>query len=100
MILKVLRVQGSSLTPDFADGDYVVVSALPLLFRRPRPGQVIVFHQPGYGQLIKRIASIEPCGKLFVLGSGEGSIDSRTFGPVERRQVEGVVVWGIHRQRK
>uniref|UniRef100_A0A7C4KK60 Peptidase S26 domain-containing protein n=1 Tax=Anaerolinea thermolimosa TaxID=229919 RepID=A0A7C4KK60_9CHLR len=99
MILKIMRVQGSSLAPDFANGDYVVVSALPLLFRRLRPGRLIVFHQPGYGQMIKRVAQVEPCGKLFVLGSGEGSVDSRTFGPIERRQVEGVVVWGIHRRR-
>lgn len=94
-----MRVQGSSLAPDFADGDYVVVSAVPLLFSRLRPGRLIVFHQPGYGRLIKRVAQIEPCGKLFVLGSGEGSIDSRTFGPVERRQVEGVVVWGVRHCR-
>ncbi len=97
MILKVIKVRGASLAPDFADGDFVVTSTVPIFLRRLRPGDVVVFHQPGYGRLIKRVERIEPCGRLFVAGSGEGSTDSRAFGPVHPSDVQGVVIWHIRR---
>ncbi len=95
MILKVIKVRGASLAPDYRDGDFVVTSTIPIFFRPPRPGDVVVFHQPGYGRLIKRVERIEPCGRLFVLGSGEGSVDSRTFGPIYTSDVQGIVLWHI-----
>lgn len=95
MILQFIKVRGASLAPDFRDGDFVVTSTIPIFFRPLRPGDVVVFHQPGYGRLIKRVARIEPCGRLYVLGSGEGSVDSRAFGPIYPDALQGVVLWHI-----
>lgn len=92
MLFKIVRIRGDSLSPLYRDGDYVIASGQRSRLSRLRPGDVILFRQPGYGQLIKRIERIEPCGSLFVLGSAPDSTDSRVFGPVPRSAVSGVVV--------
>ncbi len=95
MIFQVFKLRGASLAPEFQDGDFVLASALPILFRPPRAGNVVVFRHAVYGRLIKRVERIEPCGQIFVTGSGEGSIDSRTFGPIYRADIQGVVFWHV-----
>ncbi len=97
MILAIRRVRGVSLAPRFREGDYVVISRIPLLFRRPAVGDVVVFKQHEYGQLIKRVERIRPDGSLVVRGDDIDSLDSRRFGPVQAAAVEGVVIWHISR---
>jgi len=103
-------VRGASMEPALADGDVVLVFGR----RRPRTGDVIVVErpdEPGF-ELVKRVAGSpgeivhllangtrlpEPvalrAGEWFVVGDAPGgSTDSRTFGPVERERVRGVVV--------
>ncbi len=96
-MLKLLRVTGDSLTPQFEHGDFVLVSKIPFLFRKPLAGDVIAFHQPGYGTLIKRIQSVQSGGELEVAGTLPESIDSRVFGSVRSGDVVGKVVWHIHK---
>lgn len=99
MILQVFKVRGASLAPEFQDGDFVVASTLPIFFRRLRAGDVVVFRQPAYGRLVKRVERLEPSGEIFVTGSGEGSIDSRVFGPIRRADVQGVVLWHVKKEK-
>jgi len=95
---RILRISGESLAPDYRHGDFVLVSKIPLLFRLPRPGEVIAFRQPGYGLLIKRVARLAPQGGgLFVVGAQPQSVDSRQFGEVLPGQVIGKVIWHIRR---
>ena len=89
-LLQFIRVSGESLAPRYRDGDFVLISGLWL--RRLRPGDVVVFEQPGYGLLIKQIRTIGSDGSLEVIGEGEGSVDSRIFGPVQRHTVLGRVI--------
>jgi signal peptidase I len=97
VILEVFKVRGASLAPEYQDGDFVVSSGVPIFFRPLRSGDVVVFDHRVYGRLIKRVESIEPCGQIFVVGSAEGSIDSRTFGPIYPADVHGVVLWHVKR---
>ncbi len=97
MIVEIFKVRGASLAPEFQDGDFVVSSAIPIFFRPLRSGDVVVFRQPAYGRLIKVVERVEAGGQIFVTGSGEGSIDSRTFGPILRPDVQGVVLWHIRK---
>jgi signal peptidase I len=94
-MLRFLRVRGDSLTPNFEHGDFVLVSKIPFLFRSPSPGDVIVFHQPGYGELIKFIQSVNPDGELFVIGTRPESSDSRVFGAIRKEAIVGKVIWHI-----
>jgi nickel-type superoxide dismutase maturation protease len=97
-MLKVLKVTGDSLSPFFLEGDFVVVSKIPFFLRRPRPGDVVVFQHPDYGTLIKRLERLSPDGEqVYVVGEHPLSTDSRKFGPLPRRLLQGVVIWHIRK---
>jgi signal peptidase I len=96
-MLKLLKISGDSLAPEYQNGDFVIISKIPFLFTSPSPGDVIAFQQPGYGRLIKRIGQINPDGGVTVTGSHPESIDSRVFGPVRKEHMLGKVIWHIRK---
>ena len=96
MILQMLKVEGSSLHPDYQDGDYVLVSRLPWLFSRVHPGDVVVFDHPRLGKMIKFVQRLEQDGRaVYVIGRDADSVDSRIFGAVPRNLLLGKVIWHI-----
>jgi nickel-type superoxide dismutase maturation protease len=94
-----VEVSGASMLPALRPGDRLVVLRLPR--RWPlRPGQLVAVRDPrtpGGGALfVKRVASVE-AGAVVVRGDNDAaSTDSRSFGPVPRSLVRGVV---LHRYR-
>jgi len=94
-MLRLLKIWGESLTPEYLNGDFVLVSKIPFLFSPPSPGDVIAFHQPGYGLLIKRIQNRSEDGAVNVIGNHPESVDSRVFGPVRKTDILGKVIWHI-----
>jgi len=96
-MLRLFKIVGDSLSPDFAHGDFVLLSKIPFLFYPPSPGDVIAFHQAGYGLLIKRIQSIDTEGGVNVIGTQPESIDSRVFGAVMPDKILGKVIWHIRK---
>ena len=96
-MLKLLRVSGLSMWPQYEDGDYVLVAS-PRLAGGIRAGDVVVFRHPDYGVMIKRVERVEPGGDdIYVIGAHERSVDSRQFGAISRRAVIGKVIWHIKR---
>ena len=82
------------MSPEFQSGDFVL---LMRLFRnRIGRDDVIVFQNQYYGTLIKRVEKITDDG-VYVIGSGENSLDSRRLGPVNPAAVQGKVIWHISR---
>jgi nickel-type superoxide dismutase maturation protease len=85
-----VEVAGGSMRPALEPGDRL------LLVRRRsyRPGAVVAVADPRDGRLlVKRVAAVEPDGRLLVTGDDpEASTDSRTFGPVPRSLVRGQAV--------
>lgn len=97
MFLRLLKIRGHSLHPDYREGDYILAAGFPFPAGEIKAGDVIVFRQPGYGLLIKRVHRVLDEGRAFeVRGTQIESTDSRNFGPVPRERVSGVVVWHIH----
>jgi signal peptidase I len=96
-MLRLLKIRGDSLTPEFQEGDFVLVSKIPFFFSTAAPGDIIAFHQPGYGLLIKRVQSIDRDGEIEVIGSHPDSIDSRVFGPIRHTDILGKVIWHIRK---
>lgn len=96
MLLRLLKVRGHSLDPIYHDGDYVLVSRVPLLLRGIRPGDAVVFQHSRHGKLIKLVEHLEDQGRgVFLVGLDDASIDSRQFGAVPREQILGAVIWHI-----
>lgn len=92
---RLLKIAGDSLSPEFEDGDFVLVSRIPFLFRPPKPGEVVAFRKPPYGLLVKRVERLEPEGELFVVGTQPESVDSRQFGSIRKRELVGKVIWHV-----
>lgn len=97
-MLRFLKVSGDSLYPLIREGDFVLVSKIPLLFGTVRQGDIVAFLHPGLGTLIKRIDWISADGQqYFVVGTSEWSVDSRQFGLVERKWMLGKIIWHIRK---
>jgi nickel-type superoxide dismutase maturation protease len=97
-MLRVIKVTGASLSPEYREGDYVVVTTIPFFLNRVRVGDVVVFRHPEYGELIKRVEKITPGSReFFVVGTHPNSVDSRVFGALPRETLLGRVIWHIAR---
>jgi nickel-type superoxide dismutase maturation protease len=85
-----VEVAGGSMRPALEPGDRL------LLVRRRsyRPGAVVAVADPRGGRLlVKRVAAVQPDGRVVVAGDDpDASTDSRTFGPVPRALVRGEAV--------
>jgi len=100
-MLRLLRVSGSSLSPEYQEGDFVLIAKIPLLINRLQPGDIVVFTHPTYGTMIKQVDRFTPFSdEIFVIGSQELSVDSRRFGPISKRSLVGKVVWHIRKRTR
>jgi nickel-type superoxide dismutase maturation protease len=93
-----VAAEGTSMVPVVMPGDYLV----GVRTRRLRPGDLVVVEhprRPGF-EMVKRLAGMPgddvggrrlAPGEHWVLGTGDASTDSRTFGPVSIRSIRGVV---------
>lgn len=92
VLFGVAVVRGSSMEPGIPDQSIVVYFRLDKNYK----AQDIVIAKIDGKQVIKRISSIEG-DKLFLLGDNlENSIDSRTFGTIDREQIKGRVIFTFH----
>ena len=82
------------MSPEYQSGDFVFLKTFRNHFKKD---DVIVFENQLYGILIKRIDKITNDG-IYVLGTGENSLDSRRLGPVNPDSVQGKVIWHIRRE--
>jgi len=99
-MLKLLKVTGNSLMPYYQEGDFVLTTKIPFLFKSLQRGDIIAFRHPAYGTLIKRVERIDPnTGDVFVLGTHPESIDSRHFGMIPRQDLLGKVIAHIRKPR-
>mgnify|MGYP000030828653 CR=1 FL=1 len=98
-MFRLLKIRGHSLFPDFREGDFVVIARFPFPAGQIRAGDVIVFDQPGYEHMIKRVQQVLDDGRAFeVRGTQIDSTDSRNFGPVSKRHITGKVIWHIRQK--
>ncbi len=69
-LVQPFLVSGASMSPNFSNGDYVLVDELTYHLRQPERGEVAVFHDPqDYGTyFIKRIIGL-PGEKVTITGS-------------------------------
>lgn len=96
-MIKFMQIEGESLSPDFQDGDFVLITNSHHSTRRVKPGDVIAFEHPAYGMLIKRVTGFDEEG-LLVAGSHPDSLDSRKLGSIHPERVLGKVIWHVRKR--
>jgi len=92
-MLRIHKVTGDSMSPDFQDGDFVVLTTVPFFLQRLKAGDTVIFKHKLYGTLIKRIASFDPeTDEAYVEGTRPDSLDSRRLGTIRREAIRGKVI--------
>jgi len=89
------EISGDSMLPALAHGDCVIVDSHANSSRETRAGDIVLARDPREPTrtLVKRVSHLEP-GGAWLLGDNPGSsTDSRTFGPVARKDILGRVRW-------
>ena len=95
-MLKLIKITGNSLTPEYNDGDYLLITTFSFMLRSLKPDDIVVFEHPVYGTMVKQIQYIDPsAGEIFVVGTHPESTDSRHFGPIPQNWLRGKVLWQI-----
>jgi nickel-type superoxide dismutase maturation protease len=98
-----VEVAGESMTPTLRPGDWLLATRTG----RIRRGSVVVLRHPGRSlDLVKRVRAVpgdEVDGRILgpdeflVVGDNQRtSTDGRSFGPVPREAIEGVVRFRYH----
>jgi signal peptidase I len=97
-MLRLLKITGQSLSPEYQEGDFVLISKIPLFISTLRPGDIIAFHHSTHGTLIKRVDHLLPkSNQIFVTGTHPSSIDSHQFGAIKQQDIIGKVLWHIQK---
>jgi hypothetical protein len=100
MKIEIFRVAGRSMEPEFREGDFVMVSKLPLKPKYVRPGTHIAFVHSKYGMLIKKVQEYNPELKLlWATGTSRFSIPTHEIGPIPVKNVLGEVVGHVRKTR-
>jgi nickel-type superoxide dismutase maturation protease len=93
-LVSRFEVAGPSMLPELAPGERLIVVRLPGL----EVGDLVAVRDPALREriLVKRVSAVA-AGTVEVRGDNSGaSRDSRSFGPVARRDVLGRVVLRYH----
>jgi len=76
-LFQPFLVHGSSMEPNFHNGDYLIIDEISYDFREPKRGEVIVFHYPQKPELeyIKRIVGLP--GETVKVDDGKVTVYSK-----------------------
>jgi signal peptidase I len=65
-VVAAVVIKGRSMAPTLNDGDRYVLNRWLYYFREPRPGDLVVIHDPGHNDLaVKRVVAIPSDTLLF-----------------------------------
>lgn len=97
-MLQFIKISGNSLSPEYQEGDFVLIGKTPRFLSSVRQGDLFVFRHPLFGTMLKKVHRVSAGGsQIHVIGTHENSVDSRQFGPVRKDDLIGKVIWHIRR---
>lgn len=89
--ISKFKIRGNSMLPTLKEGQEI----LTFNWSKPKIGDVVVIKHENK-EMIKRIEKMAK-DKFFVLGDNEKeSTDSRHFGPIDKSQILGKVIYYLH----
>lgn len=90
-LLLRFKVSGHSMEPTIKNNQEILVSSLPLLFFKPKVGDMIAFNDLDKW-IVKRIKEVN--GEKFLV-EGDNKKDSKEFGWIEKEKIIGKVIYII-----
>jgi signal peptidase I len=94
-MLSIIKVQGESMMPELADGDFVVISRL---FWSLKPRDKVVAYHEIYDVLVKQIHSHRTDKGFLLEGLNSASVSSEKMGWISPDQMIGKVLFCIKRK--
>lgn len=94
-MIRLFRVRGQSMKPDYRDGDLAVALSASwdrLMGRQPRGGDDVVARHPNFGLVLKRLESIGEDG-VRLRGLSNLSAEPEFLRLKSKADVVGRVVW-------
>jgi signal peptidase I len=92
-MFRIHKVTGGSMSPDYQEGDFVLIATANFVRKRLKVGDVIIFEHNLYGTLIKRVASFDPqTAEAYVEGTRPDSLSSLRLGTIRRDAIWGKVI--------
>lgn len=88
-MIHLSKVKGSSMSPSYSDGDYLLSISAKLF--KLKKGDVIIIKHPFYGYLVKQICRKVESG-FYVQGTHPMSIDMESLGVIIPKMIKGKVV--------
>jgi nickel-type superoxide dismutase maturation protease len=85
-------IEGTSMAPTFAPGDWLLVDPDAYALRPPAAGDLVLAPDPREPSrlLVKRVMGVDRDGRLELAGDAPSqSTDSRTFGSIDPASVRG-----------
>lgn len=92
MLLSLIKVQGKSMMPALAHGDFVMASRF---YRGLKRGDLIVVEHAQYHRIIKRIHDISASKGYQLAGENTASVTSEQMGWISEKQIIGKVLMTI-----
>ena len=86
--LAKYQIEGHSMLPTLAGEERVLVNR----WGRVKPGDIVIIRGEGK-DVVKRLAKITQQGYFVEGDNKEHSTDSRQFGPVEKKNIIGKVIF-------
>lgn len=95
-MLSLLKIEGNSMLPTMANGNFVVVSHF---FFGCKPGDIVVINHPIYKKIVKRIKKISEDGELWLQGENIESVSSEKMRWIDKEWVKGKVILTIAKKK-
>ena len=83
--INIFLISGDSMKPLIPKNSYVI--SLPVLFKRVN--SILIFKHEKYGDLVKRLISIDNDGNHWFKGENNHSVSSTKIGPIKEKDIIG-----------
>lgn len=91
-MLTLMKIQGDSMLPELADGDFVLISQL---FFRLKQSDLVVVNHPKYKRIIKAIKQVSKTQGYLLEGRHPSSVSSDEMGWVQTEDILGKVIFTV-----
>ncbi|VAW85224.1 hypothetical protein MNBD_GAMMA16-2043 [hydrothermal vent metagenome] len=91
-LIGIFKVNGKSMLPILAEGDFVITSRL---LSKIRSNDLVVVEHPVYGRLVKRVLEVSNDNRLWLCGNNTSSLTPEKIGWINAEDIKGKVYFSI-----